>query len=188
MHDNLTKHSVVPYSDGELIAFAVLGVTIGGIFVQWATWRWILWFTGIAGIGIALLSSVVIPPSAPRRNKPSWRRLDLGGVSLITGMSHFFFASPVQSLTVLLRKFTKSPVAIVLFVYAVTSGPLNGWGSANVIAPLVISIMMAVAFFIYEAYIDPERAALPPRVWNYSNVPIIVAIGLVPFFWWGTRA
>lgn len=67
----------------------VLGVIIGGIFVQWATWRWVLWFTGIGGIGIALLATVLVPPSAPRRNKPSWKRLDLGGVSLITGVYPF---------------------------------------------------------------------------------------------------
>lgn len=79
----------------------------------------------------------------------------------------------------------KTSVAIVLFVYAVTSGPVNGWGTANVIAPLIISIAMAIAFFTYEAYIDPDRAALPPRVWNYPNVPVLVALGLNPFFWFG---
>lgn len=79
----------------------------------------------------------------------------------------------------------KISAAIVLFVYAVTSGPVNGWGTANVIAPLIISVAMAIAFFTYEAYINPDRAALPPRVWKYPNVPVLVALGLNPFFWFG---
>lgn len=115
------------------------------------------------GMGIAALAVIMVPPSAPRRNKPSWRKLDLGGVSLIT-------------------------FAIVLFVYAVTSGPIDGWGSANTLAPLIISIALGAAFFVYEARIPEEMAALPPRVWKYPNVPVLVGLGFVPFFWWGMRA
>lgn len=77
--------------------------------------------------------------------------------------------------------------ALILFVYAVTSGPVNGWGSANVIAPLVIALFMTVVFFVYEAKIEDHMAALPPRVWFYHNVPILVAVGLIPFFWWCQR-
>lgn len=68
-----------------------------------------------------------------------------------------------------------------------TSGAATGWGQAKVIAPLIISILLAAAFFVFEAYIDPHMAALPPRVWSYPNVPILVAIGLVPFLWWFSR-
>lgn len=141
----------------------ILGVVIGGIFVEYASWRWIMYFVGIAAISISVLSIVVVPPSPPRapEHKPSWKRLDLGGVSLIT-------------------------IATILFVYAVTSGPVNGWGSANVIAPLIISVVMAAVFFFYESRIDPELAALPPRVWKYDNVPVLILLGLIPFFWWGS--
>ena len=71
----------------------VFGIILGGIFVQWASWRWILWFTGIVGLGIAIVSLVSVPISAPRKHKPSWRRLDLGAVSFITGT----FPSPPSS-------------------------------------------------------------------------------------------
>ena len=141
------------------------------------------------GVPIAILSIVVVPHSAPRPNKPSWRRLDLGGVSLIT--------SVFISLTFTWRDIPFSHlyyydlVSVVLFIFAVTSGSADvtsssgsGWGKAKVIAPLVISILMAAVFFVYEAKIDPQMAALPPRVWFYPNVPILAALGLVPFFWW----
>ena len=137
----------------------VTGFLIGGVFVQLTTWRWILWFTGIFGLGTGTLALVILPPSAPRRNKPSWRKLDLGGVVAITG-------------------------AIILFVYGITTGPIDGWDSGNCLAPLIISIALGVGFFVYEARIPVDTAALPPKVWRYPNVPVLFAVGFVPFFWW----
>jgi hypothetical protein len=114
------------------------------------------------GLAVSIVSFVVVPKSAPHPNAPSVSRLDIGGVSIFTA-------------------------ATILFVYGVTSGSVTGWGSANVLAPLVISIAMGAGFFVYEASIDPQRAALPPRVWKFPNVGILVAIGFLPFFWWSSR-
>jgi hypothetical protein len=137
----------------------VFGVIIGAAFVQWAKWQWILWFTAILGFTIAIASIIAVPPSAPRAIKPSWKRLDLGGVSLIT-------------------------VAVILFVYSVTSGSTNGWVKPAVLAPLLVSVVMAIGFFVYEAAVDEDLAALPPKVWKYKNVPILIGIALLPFLWW----
>ena len=124
-----------------------------------ANWRWIFYFTGILGIAIAGATWLSVPASAPHAKKASWRRLDLAGVSIITS-------------------------ATVLFIFAVTSGSVDGWGAVRCLAPLIISIAMGVAFFVYEAWIDPELAALPPKVWFYPNVAILCAVALVPFFWY----
>lgn len=51
-------------------------------------------------------------------------------------------------------------VALVLLIFAVTQGSQTGWGTAGVIAPLVISIVMIVAFFIYEKMIPEDIAAV----------------------------
>ncbi|KAF8308254.1 MFS general substrate transporter [Clavulina sp. PMI_390] len=139
----------------------VLGVIIGGLFVQYTTWRWILWFVGIVCLATAALAIVIVPPSAPREHKPSFARLDIGGISLMTA-------------------------AIILFVYALTEGPAEGWSNAKCLAPLIISIFLAVVFFIYEARIPETMAALPPRVWRYQNVPVLFAVAFVPFWWWAT--
>ncbi|KAF8308262.1 MFS general substrate transporter, partial [Clavulina sp. PMI_390] len=137
----------------------VLGVIIGGAFVQWANWRWILWFIAIVGFLIAAISAVTVPPSPNRRVQPSLKRLDPGGVTMITA-------------------------ALVLFVYAATSGSTKGWGNPGVLAPLVVSVVMGLLFFVYEAAIDPSVAALPPYVWGYKNVPILIGLALLPLFWW----
>ena len=49
---------------------------------------------------------------------------------------------------------------MILFIFAVTSGSINGWGTAGVIAPLVISVVLAAVFFVYEAKIPESYAAL----------------------------
>ncbi|KAF8305931.1 MFS general substrate transporter [Clavulina sp. PMI_390] len=139
----------------------VVGVIVGGLFVQYTTWRWILWFIGIVCMASAIAAVIVVPPSAPREHKPSFARLDIGGISLMTA-------------------------AIVLFVYALTEGPAVGWSNARCLAPLIISIFLAGTFFIYEARIPEKMAALPPRVWHYQNVPMLFAVAFVPFWWWAT--
>jgi hypothetical protein len=153
----LMSHLPAPPSTRQKVS----GFLIGGVFVQLTTWRWILWFTGIFGLGTGALALVILPPSAPRRNKPSWRKLDLGGVAAITG-------------------------AIILFVYGITTGPIDGWDSGNCLAPLIISIILGAAFFAYEARIPADTAALPPKVWRYPNVPVLFAVGFAPYFWWSS--
>ncbi|KAI0042428.1 MFS general substrate transporter [Auriscalpium vulgare] len=137
----------------------VLGIVVGGVFIQWASWKWIFYFTCMLGVPVAIFAALFVPPSAPRAHKPSWKRLDLGGVTLIT-------------------------TSIVLFVYAVTTGAASGWGTARVIALLNVAVILGAGFFILEARLDPYIASLPPRTWRYKNVPILGAVAFVPFFWW----
>ncbi|KAI0042849.1 MFS general substrate transporter [Auriscalpium vulgare] len=137
----------------------VMGVVIGGAFIQWASWKWIFYFVCMLGVPMAVFAALFVPPSAPRMHKPSWKRLDLGGVALIT-------------------------TSIVLFVYAVTTGAATGWGAARVIAPLIVAVILGAAFFILEARLDPHVASLPPHTWRYKNVPILGAVAFVPYFFW----
>ena len=91
-------------------------------------------------------------------------------------------------------------VALILFIFAITSGSSIGWGTARVIANLIISVILTVIFFFWEAFIPEKLAALfvycslcflsinvdfrPPKMWRYSNFGILVFVALLPFFWW----
>jgi hypothetical protein len=52
------------------------------------------------------------------------------------------------------------PASAILFVYALTSGSVEGWTAAGVLAPLFVSVALAVSFFVWETRIDEECAAL----------------------------
>jgi hypothetical protein len=75
-------------------------------------------------------------------------------------------------------------VAIILFVYGVTSGTNDGWGTPGVIVPLIISVLLAIAFFVWETRIDEKDAALPPKLWFYPNFSALFGVALLPYFWW----
>ncbi|OJA20771.1 hypothetical protein AZE42_12812 [Rhizopogon vesiculosus] len=74
-------------------------------------------------------------------------------------------------------------VALILFIFAITSGSAGGWASAMVLVPLVISISMVIAFFHWETRIPVEQAAIPPRTWSYNNFSVLFTVALFPYFW-----
>jgi MFS family permease len=122
----------------------VLGLIIGAIFVQYASWRWVFWFVTLIALPVAGLCAWLVPPQVLTENriqpsKEKIRRLDIFGVSLLT-------------------------VALILFIFAITSGSTAGWKSVMVLAPLIISVLMVAAFFVHEIRIPERYAAMlvPP--------------------------
>ncbi|KAF9220638.1 MFS general substrate transporter [Gyrodon lividus] len=143
----------------------VLGLLIGAFFVQWASFHWVFWFVGLVAMPVALGCLFIIPPEVaksadePDTRIAKWKSLDLIGVSLLT-------------------------VALILFIFAITSGSVDGWATAAVLVPLIISILMIAAFFYWETLIPVDKAAIPPRTWFYNNFSVLFGLGLLPFFWW----
>ncbi|CCM01857.1 uncharacterized protein FIBRA_03928 [Fibroporia radiculosa] len=141
----------------------VLGLIIGAIFVQYASWRWVFWFVAIVAFMIAGACVLLVPPQEEQVyvEGARWKSLDLGGVSILTA-------------------------ALILFIFAITSGSSDGWGSALVIAPLIISIFMVAGFFFFETRIPASKAAVPPRTWFLPNFAVLFGTALLPYFWWTT--
>lgn len=143
----------------------VLGLIVGAALVSFASWPWVLYFTTILSFALGTLAFILLPSSVPARSTPHeygrFQRLDLIGVSTLT-------------------------IALILFVFAVTSGSVNGWGTARAITPLVLSVILAVAFFFWEARLPEVLAAVPPMMWKYENFTILIAVGLQPFMWWAS--
>ncbi|PPQ73134.1 hypothetical protein CVT26_014956 [Gymnopilus dilepis] len=146
----------------------VIGLIIGALFVSFVSWPWVFYFSSIVSAVITLSIFILVPNvSRQSRNDEStsqskrFKRLDLIGVGLFTA-------------------------ALILFIFAVTTGSVEGWRLAKVIAPLIISALLMAMFFIWEAYLPEWYAALPPKIWRYDNVVILTAISLVPFMWWGS--
>ncbi|KAG1748162.1 major facilitator superfamily domain-containing protein [Suillus lakei] len=145
----------------------VLGLMIGAMFVEWASYHWVFWFVAIVAVPVALACVFIIPPEISKTTdnlEPAaakWKSLDLLGVSILT-------------------------VALILFIFAVTSGSTDGWASAIVLVPLIVSILMVVGFFYWETLIPVDKAAIPPRTWFYHNFSILFAVALLPYLWWST--
>ncbi|KAI0654324.1 MFS general substrate transporter [Cubamyces menziesii] len=145
----------------------VLGLIIGAIFIQYASWSWVFWFVALVALPISAICILLIPAQEPRledvagRKDARWKSLDLGGVSILTA-------------------------ALILFIFAITSGTTSGWGSPSVIAPLVIAVLMVAGFFYYETTLPVDKAAIPPRTWFLPNFSVLFGTALLPYFWWVT--
>ncbi|KIJ09573.1 hypothetical protein PAXINDRAFT_17332 [Paxillus involutus ATCC 200175] len=143
----------------------VLGLLIGAMFVQWASFHWVFWFVALIAIPVALACLFIIPPEiAKSADKPNtrtakWKCLDLIGVCLLT-------------------------VATILFIFALTSGSADGWATAGLLVPLIMSVLVIAGFFYWETVIPVDKAAIPPRTWFYHNFSVLFGLALLPFFWW----
>ncbi|KAF4991223.1 hypothetical protein FDECE_14115 [Fusarium decemcellulare] len=150
----------------------VFGPIIGGLFTSLASWKWIFWLSliveGVLEIAaLALLFSHNMPNSIRSDNDSKiWRRLhvrlDMVGTFL-------------------------SVSGLILLVYGLTTGNINGWGSADVIATLVVSVCVLLVFVFVELKLSPDPilprymfetrvrylgcagAALTYAVWQGSN-------------------
>ncbi|KAF8605945.1 MFS general substrate transporter [Ceratobasidium sp. AG-I] len=136
----------------------LLGTIIGAILVEYTSWSWIFWLIALLAVPISI-SCIFLIPKTPRNLENKKTSFDFVGVFLLT-------------------------VSVILFVYALTSGSVEGWKSAGVLAPLFVSIALAVSFFVWEAKIDKDGAALPPKLWFYKNFAVLFAVALMPYFWW----
>ncbi|KAG5723114.1 hypothetical protein E4T56_gene212 [Termitomyces sp. T112] len=143
----------------------VIGLIIGALIVSFSSWPWV--FYSFAIIGAVLFIVVAILSPSPRRAHLSvvketrrFRRLDIFGVFLMTS-------------------------GLVLFIFGVTTGSVNGWDTARCLAPLIISIFLIAGFFIWEARLPEDMAAIPPSLWQVRNFAVLAASATLPFMWWG---
>jgi len=72
---------------------------------------------------------------------------------------------------------------IVRFILSFTQAPIKGWNSAIFIAPFVVSLVLFVVFFVYEAYLPHGYALLPQDIWSYPNLfPLMLQASAI-FMW-----
>ncbi|EPS97488.1 hypothetical protein FOMPIDRAFT_1128363 [Fomitopsis schrenkii] len=144
----------------------VSGLIVGAALVSFASWPAVFYLIAVVCFVMGALVAVLLPFSRNHDNDTgsrleTFKRIDTVGVMVLTA-------------------------ALVLFVFAVTNGAAVAWDAAATIASLVVSVVLGVGFFFWEAYIPEEHAAVPPKMWKYENFTIIVILGLQPRMWWAS--
>ncbi|KZV87198.1 MFS general substrate transporter [Exidia glandulosa HHB12029] len=136
----------------------VLGFIIGALLVQFANWHWVFRLGALVATPVSVLGFFLIPKQPQStRSGSKIAYLDLPG--LAPRLNHI-------------------SAALVLLVFAFTTSSIHSWGSAIVLAPLIIAIALLVGFFFFEARIPSDKAAIPPHIWSYPNFALIIGVSM----------
>jgi EmrB/QacA subfamily drug resistance transporter len=124
------------------VAGGAVGLITGGLLVNYATWRWVLFVNVPIGLAVAFLAPRVLGESERRTG-----HFDLPGA--ITGS-----------------------IGVAALVYglsnaATTQNGVSHWGDTKVIASLVAAAVLLVAFVVIEA--RSRHALMPFRVLRSRN-------------------
>jgi EmrB/QacA subfamily drug resistance transporter len=105
---------------GVVTAGGSLGLVLGGLITQWASWRWVLFVNVPIGIAVAVLTPMFVTET-PRAHG----RFDLPGA-------------------------VTSTIGVAALVYAFIRAASDGWGNHVAIAAFAVAAVLLVAFVLNE--------------------------------------
>ncbi|OTA98222.1 hypothetical protein M426DRAFT_17621 [Hypoxylon sp. CI-4A] len=126
---------------------SILGPTIGALFSDYVTWRWIGWIAlPLLGVAFPLLAFFLRLRPLDQSLEVKFKRLDWGGMSLFA-------------------------VGCTVFVLPLSwADALYPWKSYQTILPLLLGAAMLVGFVLYEA--KPEAPVVPHRIFRSRTAAI----------------
>ncbi|KAK2614422.1 hypothetical protein N8I77_001252 [Diaporthe amygdali] len=140
------RNFIAPLIGMVISTSGVLGPILGGIFTEYATWRWVFWINGPIGFVAMILFYASWPDAAyvPNIHKRSWKDLDFLGSLLVVAAS---------------------VLVVFAFQNAGHSQVENPWAKATFIGPLVAGLVSWIGLFAWEGAFErlwsKKMAALP---------------------------
>ncbi|WVQ73656.1 hypothetical protein IAR50_003236 [Cryptococcus sp. DSM 104548] len=132
---------------------------------QLAGWRWFFRCISIIVIPFGIFALTAIPSEAGRLDnkdldrKDRLKRLDLIGCFLMLS-------------------------GLILFVLGLTLGSSFGWKKPGFLVPFLLSWVILVSFFFWEARLPEGYALIPPRFWKLRNTALIIFCSLSIYPFW----
>jgi EmrB/QacA subfamily drug resistance transporter len=128
---------------------ATVGVIAGGVLTRSAGWPYIFFLNVPIGAAALLLAPRIVPES---RLTAARRRYDPFGAVVVTG-------------------------GLSLLVYAISTAPQVGWGTARTVALLAVSAALLVAFVVIETRV--EAPLMPLRIFGSKTLTGANAVSLL---------
>lgn len=145
---------------GIVAGGAAVGLLVGGVLTQYATWRWNFFVNIPIGIAVAIAAIRYVPESTGNLGH---KVLDIFGAVTVTS-------------------------GLMLLVYSLTKAPQYGWGAGRTIWGLVASFVILGAFLINEH--RSKHPLMPLSIFVTKNVgkanlvmfPVVAAMFAMFFF------
>src|SRR5712675_3270146 len=128
---------------------ATVGLIAGGLLTRYAGWQYIFFINVPIGAAALLLAPRVVPES---RLATARRRYDPFGAVTVTG-------------------------GLSLLVYAISTAPQAGWGTARTVTLLAVSAALLAAFVVIETRV--EAPLMPLRIFRLKTLAGANAVGVL---------
>ena len=128
---------------------ATVGVLAGGLLTRYVGWQYIFFLNVPIGAAALLLAPRIVPES---RLATARRRYDPFGAVTVTG-------------------------GLSLLVYAISTAPQAGWGTARTVALLATSVALLAAFVVIETRV--EAPLIPLRIFRLKTLAGANAVSLL---------
>ncbi|RAQ60067.1 aminotriazole resistance protein [Aspergillus flavus] len=156
----------------------IIGLILGGVLTAYVGWRWIFWIS-------LILSGVIIPAAffiLPRPDRPPADVVASPESELEAGQQQ---ARTNNSLAAIFQRIVNrfdplgialSVAGILLLTYALTSANTEGWGSARIVAPLVVSGALLGLFIFHEC--RTTNGIVAPHLFRSTsfNLTLVLAV------------
>lgn len=128
-------------------AGSMLGAVFASLVVQTIPVAWAFWLTAIVTGVFAVLGWIILPDEAANMALPAidWLGFGLGGSALL------------------------------LLCFSFGQGANVGWHTPYVYALLIVSIVLFVAFILWEKHLG-DRALVPMSVWTRQSILVLLAL------------
>jgi EmrB/QacA subfamily drug resistance transporter len=128
---------------------ATVGVLAGGLLTRYVGWQYIFFLNVPIGAAALLLAPRIVPES---RLDTARRRYDPFGAVTVTG-------------------------GLSLLVYAISTAPQVGWGTARTVALLAVSVALLASFVVIETRV--EAPLIPLRIFRVKTLAGANAVSLL---------
>ncbi|EPE32051.1 MFS general substrate transporter [Glarea lozoyensis ATCC 20868] len=153
----------------------ILGLILGGILTDLLGWRWIFWISLILSGVIIPAAIVILPASQSKRDASPSPELP----NDTNYRKSFFTSFKERALRFDIPGISLGLPGILVLTYALTSSNSAGWGSPRIIATLILSIFLLLAFALYEC--RASSAILPIHLFKSTSFNLTLLLAIITY-------